>query len=214
MKYDLVVFDLDGVLVEPESSWVWVHDHYSTNNEESYQAYNRGEIDDHEFMRRDIALWRRGREHVSYEEIARILDGVPIMPGAKETLAAIKGAGAKTAIVSGGLLPLAKRVAYELGIEEVYANDLEVDEKGGLRGEGILGVALRDKLSSLRSIMEEAGLSRERTAAVGNSRIDAPMLKEAGMGIAFNPADEIVKREADVIVGGGDLRAILCHLGL
>ena len=55
-KYDIVVFDLDGVLVDIQSSWDWVHRHFGVDNDESLAQYLAGQIDDLEFMRRDIAL--------------------------------------------------------------------------------------------------------------------------------------------------------------
>jgi phosphoserine phosphatase len=60
-RYDLVAFDMDGVLVNYTSCWTWVHDHFRVTNEASLKAFIDGDIDDMEFMRRDIALWRRHR---------------------------------------------------------------------------------------------------------------------------------------------------------
>ena len=31
-----VVFDLDGVLADTISSWVWIHEHFGVNNDVSY----------------------------------------------------------------------------------------------------------------------------------------------------------------------------------
>lgn len=214
MKYDLVVFDLDGVLVTPTSSWVWVHQHYGTNNDASLEEYNQGGIDDHEFMRRDIALWKGKKNPIHYEDVVEILNAAPIMPGAEETIGKLKKEGIPTAIISGGLVPLARRVADELGMDYIYANDLDVNAAGELVGEGILSVKLRDKGSPFSLLVEELGLPLEKVAAVGNSHIDIPMLEKAGLGIAFNPADEDVMDAADVVVGSQDLRDILPFLGL
>ena len=60
-KFDLVAFDMDGVLVDYLSSWTWVHDRFGVSNEESVISFMDGEIDDMEFMRRDIALWLKHR---------------------------------------------------------------------------------------------------------------------------------------------------------
>jgi phosphoserine phosphatase len=53
----LICFDLDGVLTKVESSWRYVHNYFSVNNEASLKLYLEGKIDDREFMRRDIKLW-------------------------------------------------------------------------------------------------------------------------------------------------------------
>ena len=52
-KPSLILFDMDGVLVDTISSWSFIHQHYGLNNEASVKAYVKGEIDDSEFIRRD-----------------------------------------------------------------------------------------------------------------------------------------------------------------
>jgi phosphoserine phosphatase len=71
MGFKVVVFDLDGVLVEEPSAWWTLHHAFSTYeaSKENLNAYNRGIIDYPEFMRRDISLW--GSRNI--EEIGAIL---------------------------------------------------------------------------------------------------------------------------------------------
>ncbi|MCD6461268.1 MAG: HAD-IB family phosphatase [Thermoplasmata archaeon] len=212
MKCRAVAFDLDGVLADVWSSWDWVHSHYGTNNEESYLAYKRGEIDDSEFMRRDIALWKSRKKPLHYRDIERTLEEVRLMKGARETVQTLREHGIKTAVVSAGLMPLAKRVARETGIEYVYANDLAVDGEGYILGEGVLKVALDDKATPFLSFLAEIDVEPHEAAAVGNSYIDIPMMKKAGLGIAFNADDDDVARAADVVIEEKDLRFILPHI--
>ena len=211
-RYELVAFDLDGVLVDTISSWVWVHNHYGTNNDKSLKAYERGEFDDWEFMRRDIALWTNVKGEVHIDEIEAILKTVPIMPGAKELVERLKAEGTRTAIVSGGLDILARRVAMEVGIEAYLANGLETDENGTLTGEGILRVELVDKGSPMLRLLAEMGVDPKRCAALGNSYIDIPMFEETTFGIAFDPHDERVERAADVVIKEKDLTLAIPHL--
>ena len=72
MGLKLIVFDLDGVLVDVMSSWAFVHEHYGVNNDTSLEAYLSGEIDDHEFMRLDIALWLDIKKKLHISEIREI----------------------------------------------------------------------------------------------------------------------------------------------
>jgi len=95
----LAVFDMDGVLVDTESSWVLVHEHFGTNNDDSLRAFLRGEIDDLEFIARDVALWRRVRGEVRWDEVRDVLDSAPLVPGAVETLRRLRAEGVRTAIV-------------------------------------------------------------------------------------------------------------------
>ncbi|MDG6221198.1 MAG: HAD hydrolase family protein, partial [Candidatus Thermoplasmatota archaeon] len=88
------------------------------------------------------------------------------------------------------------------------------DKKGEVLGEGKLQVALRDKRTTLLDIINKQGVSKEHTVAVGNSYIDAQMLDIAGLGIAFNPADDVVVRAADVVIKEKNLLRILDFLDL
>lgn len=195
---ELIVFDMDGVLVDAHSSWSWVHDHFCVNNEDSLQAYLEGEIDDREFIRRDIALWRACKANITRGDIIEILDDVPLMKGFEKTMGILKSEGYSLAVISGGIKPLADSISKGY-FDRVMANDIIDDERVGLTG-GALEVRLNDKGHSFDLLMDELDISPHRCAAVGNSFIDAPMLKKAALGIAFDPDDETVKGSADVII--------------
>jgi phosphoserine phosphatase len=208
----LVVFDMDGVLADTESSWVYVHRHFQVNNDHSLHAYLKGEIDDLEFIRRDIALWKAKEPGVTEGRIDDILSKVPIMPGAKETVSALKGRGVRTAIVSAGIDLLSRRIARELGIDMELANGLSTDGTGRLSGEGVLRVKLMDKGDSVVEAARVYGIDLSETVAVGNSRYDVSMFERAGRGIAFQPMDGFVRDRADAVVEEKDLSLILGHL--
>jgi phosphoserine phosphatase len=212
LKYKFVAFDLDGVLVDTFSSWVWMHKHFDVNNDHSLYAYQRGEIDYAEFMRRDIELWFSKKKDMTIHDVEEILSSVPLMNGAKEVVAQCKKYGAQTAIVSCGIEILANRVAKDFGIDFVIANGLVVDENGRLTGEGTLSIELADKGKPLKQLLQENNVKKEESAAVGNSYGDAAMFDVCGLGIAFNPQDDITREKADMIVEGNDLREILKYL--
>ena len=48
--------------------------------------------------------------------------------------------------------------------------------------------------------------------AIGDLSIDIKMFEEAGLRIAFNPGDEIIKKYADVVIENKNLRLILPHI--
>ena len=57
MALKLVVFDMDGTLLRPKSSWQLLHDHFGTDNREMLARYLRHEVSDTEFVARDLELW-------------------------------------------------------------------------------------------------------------------------------------------------------------
>jgi phosphoserine phosphatase len=214
LKFKFVAFDLDGVLVDTFSSWVWMHKHFKVNNDESLYAYQRGEIDYAEFMRRDIELWLSKKNGMTIHDVEEILSSVPLMNGAREVILKCKEYGAQTAIISCGIEVLANRVAKDFGIDFVVANGLVADENGKLTGEGTLEIELADKGKPLRQLLQKNNVRKEESAAVGNSYGDAAMFDVCGLGIAFNPQDNITRKKADVIVEGDDLRGILPYIWL
>ena len=209
MRFRLVCFDLDGVLTDHISSWVWVHDHFGVSNEDSYQAFVRGEIDDMEFMRRDIALWKHEKPGITAGDVEAILRKVPVMKGARELINALREEGTMTGIISGGIDLLARRVAQRLRMDFFVANGMEYGNDGNLTGEGILKVPLRDKASVVKGICAGNGFKMEDIAAVGDTYIDIPMMETSGFGIAFNPYDDRIIEAADAVVGEKDLSLLI-----
>jgi len=203
---ELIVFDMDGVLVDIRSSWAWIHDYFGVNNDESLEAYMDGEIDDLEFIRRDINLWKSKDRYICREDIIKILQEVPVMDGFEECIPVLSE-DYLTAIISGGLKPLAEYIDGNY-FDRVMANDLE-EIDGRLTGEGILEVELKNKGEAFEKLLSEMGVEKKETVAIGNSHIDAPMLRKAGIGIAFDPADKKVKEAADSIIEEKDLTLLL-----
>ncbi len=212
MRFKFVAFDLDGVLVDERSSWEWVHHYFGVSNKEGYDLFMAGKIDDIEFMRRDIRMWKEIEQDINAARIAEILKGAKLMEGAKETVAAIMDAGIGTGIVSGGIDYLANDVAKSCGIEHVLANGLEQDENGRLTGEGVLRVELLDKGKALNELLANLGIEPKDCAVIGNSCIDVSMFEVGGFSIAFKPIDPDCIAAADVVVHGDDLRNILPYI--
>lgn len=208
----LVVFDMDGVLADTVSSWVYVHQRFGVDNDHSLRAYLNGEIDDLEFIRRDIRLWLDRNPMLTIGEVRNILDGVPLMNGAVEAVRALREGGVKTAIVSAGIDLLAERLAIELRTDLFYANGLIADCNGRLTGEGVLNVELMGKDRTVSMIGEMLGIEKKDIVSVGNSKYDIPMFDASGMGIAFCPADDEIRDRADTTVDEKRLDLILEHI--
>lgn len=201
----LVAFDMDGTLVDVASSWRSVHEHFDDQNEEGLRAFLENRIDDAEFVRSDIRIWWRHQPEITVFDIEQILRPVPLMPGAAELVAALRAHGIHTAIVSGGIDLLAKRIGRELGIDYVLANGFRTDARGRLTGEGIVRVPIWGKEQVLADIQAQLGVAPSSTGAVGNSEIDVGLFRRARVGIAFRPEDAAVRSAATFVVESGDL---------
>lgn len=211
--FEVVFFDMDGTLTDRVSSWEWVHKHFGVDNRASWESFLRGDIDDLEFLRRDIALWKRASEgKLHLDRIRRALDDIPLVPGARELVQALHRDRARTVIVTGGLDVLAERVCRELGIHDHVGNGVCTDAEGYLLDEGVLRVPVKDKGQPVRRILRELEVPPERAAAIGNSHQDAAMFEACGLGVAFDPSDDAVRKAADVVVEQKDLRLAIPHL--
>lgn len=208
----LAAFDMDGTLVDVASSWAAVHDYFGESNSEALRLFLTDRIDDLEFMRRDIQLWWKHRPAITAMELEEILDQVPLMPGARELFRALREAHVVTAIISGGIDLLARRIGRDLGIDYVLANGFRVDGDGRLTGDGIVRVPIKGKEQVLAQVQAQLGILPEATGSVGNSEIDVGLFRRSRIGIAFQPEDEAVRAHATAVVTQRDLREVLPHL--
>jgi phosphoserine phosphatase len=206
----LVVFDMDGVLVDIRSSWQFIHERFGAENSDSMRRYLEGEISYLELMKRDIALW--GRVHI--DRIRQILSTVPLMPGATEMMSCLKQSKLRTAIISAGVSILAERLQTILGLDHVFANKILTDQNGFVTGEGQEIVSLLDKASTLNRLASEENIDLNQCVVVGDSVYDIALFGKAGVGIAFNPDSEKVSESADIVITKKDLREVLPCLSL
>jgi len=196
----LVALDMDGTLVDVESSWAAIHHHFQDHNADGLREFLAGRIDDHEFIRTDIRIWWRHAPDLSVEDLERILAPVPLMPGAHELVDGVHALGARTVILSGGIDLLAHRIARELGIDLVLANGFRVTSDGRLTGEGIVRVPINGKEKVLEGLQHQLGIAPRETASIGNSEIDVGMFRRSRVGVAFLPADDVVRAAAAHVI--------------
>ena len=196
---------MDGVLVNIKSSWAFVHKTFDIDEMATFRQYLRGEFDYLEFMRKDIGFWG----HVHVNKIRKILNQVPIMPGAEDTLGMLNKNGYVSAIISSGIGILAEKLKKKLGINYVFANELLKDKNGILTGEGNPVVPLWEKDKILHQLLNKLSIKPNQCAVVGDSIFDISLFDLAGFSIAFNSKDKRVNDIADVSIESDDLRDIL-----
>ncbi len=180
-RFLLAALDMDGTVLEHESSWVALHRAFGTTEagEDSLRLYTEGRIDYMEFMRRDIAAWPAG---VTRGEIEEILSRYTLRPEAKPTIDELRRRGILTALVSSGIDILAEDVARDLRMDHWLANGLQFDAAGRVLPEGIGRVDPTTKDVAYLKLLGKLGIPSERTIAVGDTVYDLRFLRSAGVG--------------------------------
>ncbi len=206
----LIAFDMDSTLVQAEgidemARLLGVGEEVSRVT----AAAMRGEIDFRESLRRRLSCCR-GLEETALHALA---ENIPLTDGAERLIANLKRFGYKIAIISGGFTYFGRRLQERLGIDYVYANELEIVDgrlTGQLRGEIVDGAR---KAAALREIAEKERISLQQAIAVGDGANDLPMLTIAGLGIAFH-AKPVVREGARQSISTFGLDSILYLIGL
>jgi len=144
--------------------------------------------------------------------LATAFDRLSYSPGAATLVATMRAGGAHTALVSGGFKYFTSRVAAKLNFHLDLANDLEIAE-GRLTGR--LAGPLHDantKLDTLHRLTAEHGITLQDAVTVGDGANDIPMLREAGLGVAYY-GKPIVRKAIPCQINHTDLTTLLYFQG-
>ncbi|WP_415222526.1 phosphoserine phosphatase SerB [Psychroserpens sp.] len=205
----LVCFDMDSTLIQAEvidrlAELAGVGEEVKAITESAMQ----GDIDFNESFKQRMKLLKGLSEDVLHE----VAVNLPITKGAKRLIDTLKKYGFKTAILSGGFTYFGHYLQQELGMDYVYANQLEI--KDGLLTGGYIGdiVDGNKKAEYLKEIADKEGINIGQTIAVGDGANDLPMLNLAGLGIAFH-AKPKVKDSAQSSISSVGLDGVLYLLG-
>lgn len=205
----LVCFDMDSTLIETEvidelAMRAGVGDHVKAITERAM----RGEIDFCESFKERVALLK-GLEVSVMDDIAEHL---PITEGVERLMQVLKRAGLKTAILSGGFTFFGNYLKRRFGFDYVYANELEIED-GRLTGRYVGDIVDgKRKAELLRIIAQVENIDIAQTIAVGDGANDLPMLRTAGLGIAFH-AKPKVKADAKQSISTIGLDGLLYFIG-
>lgn len=177
------------------------------------EATMRGEIADFkESLRRRLALLQGVHEKWLLEIWEHRLR---LNPGVETFLAALRGAGLKTLLVSGGFTFFSDRVAQRLAIDYTRANVLEIVD-GTLTGRLVMQDwgDICDGAEKQRMLLQTCarlGIPPEQAIAVGDGANDLPMMNSAGLSIAYH-AKPAVREQAMLAINEGGMDDALAVL--
>jgi phosphoserine phosphatase len=205
----LICFDMDSTLIQTE-----VIDELAilagVGNEVKAitELAMNGEIDFKESFKRRMKLLKGLSEEVLHD----VAINLPITKGARRLIDTLRSYGFKTAILSGGFTYFGNYLQKELGMDYVYANELEI--KNGVLTGGYIGEIVdgNKKAEFLKEIAQKEGIDIGQTIAVGDGANDLAMLNVAGLGIAFH-AKPTVKDIAQNSISSIGLDGVLYLLG-
>lgn len=116
-----------------------------------------------------------------------------VRPESRQAVRALQARGIKVAMITGDAWQVARAVAEELNIDEVFAEVLPADKDkkvAELQGRGL------------------------KVAMVGDGVNDSPALARAEVGIAIGGGTDVAVESAGVVLAGNDPRAVLSMLDL
>src|SRR6266567_9361225 len=206
----LVVFDMDSTLIEAEIIDELAKLHGVGEQVSAITASAmRGELDFKQSFAKRISLLRG----LPAARLHELLHTVQLADGAERLISTLKMLGYKTAILSGGFTFFGKHLQARLGIDYVFANELEIENDvltGRVAPEIVDG---KKKAELLAAIAAKENISLDQVVAVGDGANDLPMLNIAGMGIAFH-AKPLVRKSANHAVSHLGLDSILYLIGV
>jgi phosphoserine phosphatase len=238
----LVCLDMDRVLVDHLSTWQFVYDKLGISNDESFELYNQGLLDEWDWIKLDIALIKDSIKdrQITDEELRSLMEGMPMMKNWELLITELLQDGAKVAIISGGLQQTARDIAAKFpsnipwkrrwgGIDRYtaerygngYDSQLTVFTNGWLRGKitqdgghtlddfGRYQVQRNGTGAIVKMLQRRYGITKNKTASVGDSAGDIGMFQESGLAICFNPWDERPLAHCDVVIEEKDLKIVL-----
>lgn len=209
--YRLVAFDMDSTLISIECIDE-IADVVGRKAEVAAitEAAMRGEIADYkDSLRRRVAMLA-GAPVEALERVYR--ERLRLNPGVEHFVQACQAAGLKTLLISGGFTFFSERVRHQLKLDFARANTL------GTAGGRLTGTLFdrpwgdivdgAEKKRVLLEVAELMGIETTQCIAVGDGANDLPMMKAAGLSIAYHPKPAVAEQAMISIFEGGLDRAL------
>jgi len=201
----LAVFDFDSTLMDGETidflaAPLGLEQEVAAITERAMA----GELDFFDSLTTRVALLK-GLEKSKVEAICHEL---PLMNGAFEVVAGLKGAGYRVVCFSGGFRTATAPACRRLGIDADFANILHDNQgilTGKVGGEMMFGFSKGEMIVRLQALL---GVTPEETLVVGDGANDLSMFAHAKTRVAFC-AKAVLREAATDVIETKDLREVL-----
>ncbi|MCM8759285.1 MAG: HAD-IB family phosphatase [Candidatus Omnitrophica bacterium] len=205
-KFVAIVFDIDGTIVKPLSSWRYIHERLGNWDVLAYKyqdMFLKGKISYREFCKLDASHWKGLPQH----KISKLFKRVPYTKNAKKYLLKLKKMGFCLIALSTGLHYIPDRLKKEIGFKIIVSNRL-ISRKGILTGGVKINISHGEKGKVLRKILTKLKIHPKQVICVGDSDGDIPMAKICGFSISFNSISSNLNMIVDYVCKGNDFSEV------
>ena len=201
----LVVFDLDGTLIDKEiideiAKFANVEDEVKKITKDAME----GRLEFKKAIKDRVKLFAGIDENV----LKNMADEVVFTPEAKELIYRLKELNYRTAIISGAFTVFTDVLKEKYPVDYAYGNKFEIKDgklTGNLEGKIIDAYG---KAKIMKEIAKKEGISINDIIAVGDGANDRIMIKKAGLGIALNPK-KILKKFSDGVISRNAIKGLI-----
>jgi phosphoserine phosphatase len=209
---NLAAFDMDGTLIQGRLVFTLANRFDLSEKVRSIQS--TPQIAGHEQTKAIAALFAG----LTTKDLESAIESIPITKNSESTIAALKERDYKIGIISDSYTLAAGFVANRLNLDFVMANNLQI-LNGRITGKVHMPLGW-DRINCfckisvckryhLEKCAHQFGIPIGNTLAVGDTKSDICMIQRAGVGIAFMPKDEEIKRTSNNVVIEPDLLKVL-----
>ncbi len=193
----MVVFDMDGTLIEAKSSWWLIHEAMGTSDQakEYERMYREGIIDYEKWAELDISTWI-GKD---FSPALSTLKKVRLMKGAQEAVGLLRSKGFLVGIISAGLNVVLEKVLEKIKLDFHEVNELELEDNIVMGWKTRVGY--RDKGIKVIELSERFSIPLDHVTVVGDAENDLEMFVLPQVyKIAFLPSHPRLEKLADIVI--------------
>ncbi|MDO9341375.1 MAG: bifunctional phosphoserine phosphatase/homoserine phosphotransferase ThrH [Bacteroidales bacterium] len=196
----IVCSDLEGVFV-PE---IWINVSKQTGIDE-LKLTTRDISDYNVLMKRRLELLRQ--HSLTLHDIQKVISLLKPLPGALEFVDWLR-TRLQLIVVSDTFIEFADPLLKQLGRPTLFCHHLTTDNAGN-----IINYNLRQK-DAKKKVVEALQSLNYKVIAIGDSYNDISMLRKAELGILYNPPQNVIDENTDLMVvkSYNDLKEIISQL--